>query len=113
MPATLTILAILAILTTLTILTILTMPAVLAVPLPLLPCFAAGDPSSVPHEPCDRYIGTGRDLPVQRVTVVQTFRKYSYSHLAPAVDAGVLILIARHFEAVYVQSSRRIPSHPP
>ena len=44
-----------------------------------------------------KYVATGRDLPTKRVDFVNTYKRYSISHLGPALDTSVMLLLtARH-----------------
>jgi len=56
-----------------------------------------------------KYVATGRDLPTKRVNFVNTFTRYSISHLSPAIDLGAMLLIMWRYSAMggefYFQST--------
>ena len=55
-----------------------------------------------------KYVATGRDLPTKRVDFVNVFTRYCVSHLSPAFDLMVLLLVFLEFSALgsnfYIQS---------
>ena len=47
-----------------------------------------------------KYVATGRDLPTKRVDFVNTFTRYGISHLGPALDTAVMLLITLRYSAM-------------
>lgn len=47
-----------------------------------------------------KYVPTGRDLATKRVSFVNTFLRYSYSHIGPALDMLVLLLVTLRYNAL-------------
>ena len=47
-----------------------------------------------------QYLATGRDLATKRTSFKNTFERYSFSHLAPACDLIVLLLIFKWYSAL-------------
>ena len=41
-----------------------------------------------------KYVATGRDLATRRVTFVETFKRYTASHMGPAIVLGVVSYIS-------------------
>ena len=59
-----------------------------------------------------KYVATGRDLATQRVNFINTYTRYSHSHLAPAVNMMLLLLITFKYNAMglgfYIEATQSL-----